>query len=456
VSEDGSRLPLAVAMDTRLLMFVAALALATGVVFGLAPCWQAMRVDLVASVGRLRQPHGGGRGRLGLSPLLVVGQVALSLVLVAGAGLFLRTLTNLRGVDLGFDPDRLLIVDIDRSAAHPATEYAALCRRLMQRMRTVAGVESVTFSENGALGGRDSSTNRMRPDDVVPGAEGLPHAQYDIVGPEYFGTMGISRLRGRDIDERDDAAAPPVVAINEQMARRFFGDASPLGRRMRWGYGEGQRDMEIIAVVRDVKQLGPRDEAQLRFYVPYFQHSARELASARFALRTTAPPDAIVDRLRQTVRAEDARLSIGSIEMAADLFDRTLVRERLVAALSAAFGVLALLLASVGLYGLLAYRVARRTSEIGVRMAFGAARRTVLMMIVRQDLALVAAGILAGVPLALAASSYIRTVLYGVRADDAPTLVAATLAITLSGLLAGAAPAWRAMRIEPAAALRHE
>jgi predicted permease len=455
VSDDGSRLPLAVTMDTRLLLFVAALALATGVVFGLAPCWQATRVDLVRSVGRVRQSHSGG-GRLGLNSLLVVGQVALSLVLVAGAGLFLRTLANLRGVDLGFAPDRLLIVDVDRSAAYPGTEYAALCRRLVQRMTTLAGVESVTFSENGALGGRDSSTNRMRRDDFVPGAEGIPHAQYDIVGPEYFGTMGISRLRGRDIDARDDGTAPPVVAINEQMARRFFGNANPLGRRMRWGYGDGQRDMEIVAVVRDVKQRGPRDDAELRFYVPYFQHAGRELASARFILRTNASPDAVVDRLRQAVRAEDARLSIGSIEVATDLFDRALVRERLVAALSAAFGTLAVVLACVGLYGVLAYRVARRTSEIGVRMAFGAARRTVLMMIVRQDLALVAAGIVVGAPLALAASRYAQGVLFGVSADDAPTLLAAILAITVAGLLAGAAPAWRAMRIEPAAALRHE
>ncbi len=455
VSDDGSRLPLAVAMDARLLLFVAALALVTGIVFGLAPCRQATRVDLVTSVGRLRHPHAGG-GRLALNSLLVVGQVALSLVLVAGAGLFLRTLANLRSVELGFAPERLLIVDIDRSAAYPGAEYAELCRRLLQRMKTLSGVESVTFSENGALGGRDSRTNRMRPDDFVPGAEGIPHAQYDIVGPEYFGTMGISRLRGRDIDERDTAAAPAVVAINEQMARRLFGSENPLGRRMLWGYGDGQRNMEVVAVVRDVKQRGPRDDAELRFYVPYFQHPTRELASARFALRTIAPPDAIVDRLRQTVRAEDARLSIASIDEATQLFDRALVRERLVAALSAAFGTLAVVLACVGLYGLLAYRVARRTSEIGVRMAFGAGRRTVLMMIVGQDLTLVAAGIGVGVPLAVAASGYIRGVLFGVSANDVPTLCAAVLAMTLAGLLAGVAPAWRATRIEPAAALRHE
>ena len=456
VSTDGTRVPLAAAMDARVLLFAAALLLVTGLIFGLAPAWQTTRVDLATSIGRQRLPDSPGNRRFTVSSLLVAGQVALSLVLLVGAGLFLRTLANLRDVNLGFHPDRLLIVDVDRSAAYPGAEYAALARRLLQRMKTIAGVESATFSENGALGGRDSGTSRMRPDDFIPGADGIPQAQYDIVGPEYFGTMGITRFMGRDIDERDDSAAPRVVAINEAMARRYFGRSNPLGRRMLWGVGKTQGEMEIIAVVRDVKQRSPRDEAELRFYVPYLQHPARELASVRFIVRTSGSPEAVLDRVQQTIRSEDPRLSIGSIDIVTDLVDRTLVRERMIATLSAAFGVLAVALACVGLYGLVSYRVVRRTSEIGVRMAFGAARCSVLWMIVRQDLALVAAGIAAGVPLALAASGLTQSLLFGVAASDSATIVAATLAIVLAGFLAGFVPAWRAMRIEPAAALRHE
>jgi predicted permease len=456
VSTDGTRVPLAAAMDARVLLFAIALCFATALVFGLVPAWQATRVDLVTSVGRLRQAHSAGSSRSALSSTLVASQVALSLVLLVGAGLFLGTLGNLREVNLGFHPDRLLIVDVDRTAAYPGAEYAALARRLLQRIRAVTGVESVTLSENGALGGRDSGTSRMRPVDFIPGKEGIPQAQYDLVGPEYFGTMGITRFAGRDIDERDDEAAPRVVAINEAMARRYFGASNALGRRMVWGVGDTAQHMQVIAVVRDVKQRTPRDEAELRFYIPYFQHPAREIASARFIVRTTAPPETVLNPLRQTIRSEDRQLSIGSIDVVTDLVDRTLVRERMIATLSAGFGALAVALACVGLYGLMAYRVARRTGEIGVRMAFGAARRNVLWMIVRQNLALVGAGVAAGVPLALAASRLTESLLFGIAAGDTKTLLAAIVAIALAGCLAGVGPAWRATRIEPATAVRHE
>jgi predicted permease len=456
-SADGSRLPVEAAFDARVLVFTGALAIGTGVLFGLAPARQSTHTDVATSLGNMRQTGGDGSRKDALSAWLVAGQVALALVLVFGAALFLRTLGNLRHVNLGFAPERLVILDMAaKPAAYRDVEYATVCRRLLQQMATLGGVASVTMSENGALAGRDSGTNRMRPEDFVPGAEGIPQARYDMVGPEYFGTMGISRLAGRDIDAGDEASAPRVVAINEHMARRFYGTRNPVGSRMLWGIGDSQRAYEVIAVVRNVKHRGLRDEDELRFYVPYFQHPERQLAGARFIVRTTAAPEALVDRLRQTIRAEDKRLSIGSVDVATDLVDRTLVRERMIATLSLAFGALALVLACVGLYGLIAYRVARRTREIGVRMAFGAARRSVLAMVVRQDLALVLAGILAGVPLALAASRLARSMLFGVSAADAATLAGSIAAIALAGLLAGLVPAWRATRIDPATALRHE
>jgi predicted permease len=459
ISADGARLPVAVTTDARLLVFVAVTSLATALLFGLAPVWQSARLSVGTSLVVRREAVAHPRQRL--SSFLVVAQVVLSLVLLMGAGLFVRTIANLRKVDLGFAPEHLLIIDVNPQAAGYRGDRAiALNRRLLERMTAAPGVSSVSLSENGVLMGRNSSTDLIRPAGLVAGPEGLPRTQFDWVGPRYFSTMGTPLLSGRDFSERDDIGSPHVVAINDEMARLFFGTANPIGRRLVWGEDDAQKPLEIVAVTRDVKHSGPRDVPQLRFWVPYFQMSlVRENwipASTRFLVRTVANPAAVAPILRQLIPSEDPRLSVSSLDIGPQLVSRTLVQERLVTTLLIAFCVLAVGLACLGLYGLIAYQVVQRTNEMGIRMALGAQRRDVLWVMLRRALLWIGAGIAIGVPLALSASRLVQSLLFGLRANDLGSLIGAAAVMSVMGLLAGYIPARRASRVDPVIALRAE
>ena len=318
VSADGSRAPVAVETDLRLIAFVAVLSVATALLFGSVPAWRSLRASLVTSLAIRR--GSSNRSSHITSPLLVVAQVAVSLVLLMGAGLFLRTLTNLRNVDLGFVPERLIVLNVNPQAAgYKGDDYAVITQRVLERLRTMPGVTAASFSENGVLFGRDSGTDLIRPEGF-PAADSYPRARWDVVGPMYFSTMGIPLAAGRDFRDRDDASTPQVVAINETMARRFFGGANPIGRRLLWGDGPKQTDFEIIAVTRDVKQASPRDQSQLRFYLPYRQLPVTRptwiLASVQFMVRTAADPVAMLPVLQRAVSAEDARLSVSDAHVA--------------------------------------------------------------------------------------------------------------------------------------------
>jgi macrolide transport system ATP-binding/permease protein len=459
ISADGSRLPIAVATDTRLLVFVALLSSATALLFGLAPAWQSARASVVTSLVARREARGRPTQRL--SSLLVVAQVALSLVLLMGAGLFLRTIANLRDVDLGFVPQRLLILDVNPEAAGYRGDRAiALTRGLLERIEAVPGVSSVSVSENGVLMGRDSTTNLMRPQGFVAGPEGFPRMHFDVVGPRYFSTIGTPLVSGRDFSARDDVGSPHVVAINEEMARLFFAGANPIGRRLVWDVGGVQKELEIVAVARDVKHSGPRDEPQVRFYLPYFQMPLIRpnwiLASTRFLVRTAASPAALAPVLRQLIPSEDPRLSVASLHIGPELVSRTLVQERMVAILLVAFGLLAIGLACLGLYGLIAYHVVQRSSEIGIRMALGAQRGRVLWETLRRGLAWIAVGVAAGIPLALSASRVAQGLLFGLGATDLGPLLGAAGVMSAMGLAAAYIPARRASRVDPLVALRCE
>jgi predicted permease len=454
ISADGSRLPVVVTTDGRLLLFVAAISSATALLFGLAPAWQSARASIISS---LVARHPTER----LRSLLVVAQVAVSMVLLTGAGLFLRTIANLRDVDLGFSPQQLTVVDVNpQTAGYRGDRAIALSRRLLDRIKALPGVSTASLAENGVLMGSDNSTNLMRPKGFVSGPDGFPHTQWDLVGPRYFSTIGTPLLSGRDFTERDDIGSPHVVAINEEMARRFFPGADPIGRQLLWGAGKLQAELEIIAVTRDVKQSGPRDEPQLRFYLPYLQIPVIRpnwtVARTRFLVRTVTNAATLAPVLRQVIASEDPRLSIASLDIGPELVSRTLARERMIAILLVAFGVLAVGLACLGLYGLIAYQVVQRTSEIGIRMALGAERRHVLWITVRRGLAWIAAGLAVGMPLALSASRVARGLIFGLSATDPGVLMAAAGLISVMGLLAAYIPARRASRVDPLIALRGE
>jgi predicted permease len=458
IATDGSRLSVPVTTDVRLLGFVALISLATAILFGLAPAWQSTRAALVTTLGS-RQQSSDVRQRL--RAILVVAQVAVSLVLLMGAGLFLRTMANLRDVDLGFAPQRLIVLDINPDAAgYRGPGAVSLIRDLLDRLRTLPGVASVSMSENGLLMGRNSSTNLMRPRGFVPGPDGFPRMNWDIVGPGYFATVGTAIVSGRDFTERDALGSPNVIAINEEAARRLFAGTDPIGQRLVWGDGEKPAELTITAVTRDVKTSGPRDEPQMRFYLPYLQMPAIRpnwmLASTRFVIRSTGEPANLAPALRQLVQTMDPRLSIESIDIGSELVGRTLVKERMVASLLVAFGVLAVGLACLGLYGLIAYHVVRRTSELGIRVALGASRGQVLWVTVRQALVWVGAGVLIGIPLALSASRVARGLLFGLSTNDLGVLMAAATLMCVMGLLAAYIPARRAARVDPLIALRAE
>jgi predicted permease len=388
---------------------------------------------------------------------LVIVQVALSLVLLMGAGLFLRTIANLREVDLGFAPERLLIVDVNsQTAGYSGDRAAALSRRLLDEIVGVPGVLSASLSEHGVLTGMDNGTNLMRAEGFVAGPEGFPQTRWDVVGPRYFSTIGTAIVSGRDFSDRDDTASPSVVAINEAMAGLFFDQASPIGRRLIWGEAE----LEIVALTRDVKQSGPREQTQPKFYLPYLQLPKVRpnwvLESTRFLIRAAGDPSTLAAVLRERIRSEDARLSIASVDVGPELARRTLVRERMVATLLVTFSGLAVGLACLGLYGLIAYQVARRTNEIGIRMALGAQRGDVLGGILRQGLVWIASGIALGIPMALGASRLVQGLLFGLSATDYGSLIAAAALMSGMGVLAAYIPARRATRVDPVIALRAE
>jgi predicted permease len=457
VSPDGSRASVAAGMDLRLITFVVFVSLATAIIFSSVPAWRSLRASLVSSLTARR--GSGTRSHRITSPLLVVAQVAVSLVLLMGAGLFLRTLMNLRNVDLGFVPERLIVLNVNPQAAGYKGEGAvAITHRVLERIRTIPGVAAASYSENGVLYGRDSGTDLIRPE-RFPAADSYPRARWDVVGPAYFSTMGIRLVAGRDFTERDNASSQRVVAINETMAQQFFPGANPIGRRLVWG-DLNITDFEIVAVARDVKQGSPRDEAQLRFYLPYRQLPVTRpswiLASVQFMVRTTAVPTTMLPVLYRAVAEEDARLTVRDAYPAPELIDRVLVQERMIAKLSIAFGVLAVGLACIGLYGLIAYQVVQRTAEIGIRMALGAQRTHVLWATLQRALAWTTAGVVLGVPLALMASRTAESLLFGLTPMDVPTLSAAAVAMLMLGGLAAYIPARRASRVDPLVALRYE
>ncbi len=446
-------------LDGRVLAFAAAASVLTAVVFGLAPALRAARANLTIKEGGRTV---GGRTRLGQG--LLVGQVALSIVLLVGAGLFLRTVRNLRSVDVGFDTGRLLLASVNPLLnGYNNTRIVNLYTQLLDEVARVPGVRAATLSDPALLSGSVSGTTLF-----VQGRQPPPRRSENgrgprnrihrmIVAPNFFETLGIPLLAGRRLTDRDIEGAPRVVVVNQAAARTFFPHESPIGHRVGETSDTTGED-EIVGMVADVKYNSVRDPAPPTMYVPYRQHMARPnyTRPATFELRTAGDPLDVVPAVREAFRRVDPNLPIFSVSTQEEQIEMRFARERLFAEAYALFGGLAVLVASIGLFGLMSYSVARRTSEIGIRIALGAWRDEVIRMVMGESLVLVLAGIGAGVAVVLAVGRLIASLLYGIAPTDPITMAGAVALMALVSALAGYLPARRASRIDPMVALRHE
>ncbi len=425
--------PLAVELDGRVLAFTLLIAVATGILFGLAPAFRATRVELSPALKTAtKSVHGGSRFHA--PKLLVASQVAVSLLLVVGAALFARSLRNLMQVDLGFEREHLLSVWINpRVAGYTNEQGLALYQRLVDGVEALPGVRSATVSMCGLVSGcRSRSDAKISGYESSPGEDVL--VQENRVGDGYFSTVGMRLLEGRDFNRQDTQGSPLVAIVNEAMVRRYFQGRGAIGQR----FGYDEPDVEIVGVVQDARVNSVQEAAVPMAFYPLQQ---RPVFAGTLDVRTAGDPQWIVAEVTKTVAAVDPNLPVERVTTIEEQVSGDLNQERLVAQLTSTFGLLALGLACFGLYGVMSYAVARRTSELGLRMALGAPRSHVLWMVFRESLWLVLAGLALGLPLVLAASRLIAGMLFQVSANDPATLAAATVVLMIVAAIAGYVPA---------------
>ncbi|MFY9553406.1 MAG: ABC transporter permease, partial [Blastocatellia bacterium] len=445
-------LPLEV--NWRVLLFTAVVAIITGILFGLAPAFSTTRISLTAA---LKEGGGGSRlgaRRSGLAKALVSAQVALSLVLLVGAGLFLRTLRELENVPLGFERQQVILFSVAPGLnGYTGARLIEYYRQMRDRVAAIPGVSAVTFSAHGPIGDGSSSSS-IRIPGVTTGKE-LFDLYRHLIGPGYFETLGIPVLRGRVLDESDNATGPQVAVVNQALARKAFGEENPLGKILRFGSEKKPRDFQIVGVVGDAKYSDLREDAPPTAYFSHLQ-AINSASYMTFQVRTSGDPETVVASLRNEVAEVDANIPITKIDTLVQRIDKALLLERMFSRLIASFGVLALILVCVGLYGTMSYFVARRTNEIGIRMALGARPSTVFRMVLVEGLVLTGAGVVAGLAGAAFGTRLISSVLFGVPALDVLTYASVAALLVGVGLFACYVPARRAMKVDPMVALRYE
>jgi predicted permease len=439
--------------DLRVIAFAIVLGVVTGLTFGLVPALQATRPALTTALnsetGRV-----AGRTHARLRKSLVVAQVALSLLLLIGAGLFLRSLANLRKVDVGFKADHLLTFAIDPSLnGYTQERTQQLFGRLRQELAALPGVVSASLAKEPIMT-RSESSRTVRVDGYRAAEGENMNPTLNTIAPGYFTTLSVPLVAGRDFTEADRAEAPRVAIVNEVMARRYWGETSPIGKRIGFGSRRTEFDIEIVGVVRDGKYASLKDEARRFIYLPYQQDD--RLANVTMYVRTHGDPLAITNSARAVVARADSTLPITQVRTMEMTIDESLFLDRFVAMLSAAFGALATLLAAIGLYGVMSYLVGRRTREIGIRMALGAARSEVLWLVLREVAVLAAIGAAIGLPLAVGLGLLLRSQLFGLQPIDPWSIGTALAALALVALAAGYLPARRASAVDPMVALRYE
>jgi predicted permease len=452
-AETGLELAFSGRPDLRTLAFTFGLSLLTGIVFGLAPAFQATRSNLA---GTLKEQAGSvvGGGQARFRKVLVAAQTGLSLMLMIGAGLFARSLYNLKNQNLGFRTDHLLAFEVDpKLNGYNSTQIFSLYDRLLGVIASEPGVRAVGCSRLGLLANNNAGNNitvagyhEKEGEDMNP--------NFDEVSPGYFSALGVPLMAGREFTAADAKGAPKVAIVNEKFQRYFFGNESAVGHWFGFGAGNVKLDIQIVGVAKDGKYSKVRQTTPRFIYLPYLQPP--EATAMTFYVRTSQDPALAAGAVRREVQRLDPNLPVNNLATMDQVINDNIWLDRVVAALSMSFGLLATALAAIGLYGVLAYMVARRTREIGIRLALGATQARILRLVMAEVSLVAGMGIAVAIPVSLALTRYLKSQLFGLSSTDPLTFAGAALFLALVGIMAAYLPARRATRFDPVIALRYE
>lgn len=444
-------------LNWHVLAVAAGLSLLTGLLFGMAPALQSTDLNLAETLKETTSGQAHLRTSswpVSATQLLVVGQIAISLLMLVAAGLLVRTLSNLQSLNLGFNQHNLLLFEVNaRQSGHQDADISEFYENLRQSLAAVPGVRSATLTRDSLIQGESSMPIGL------PGQRPRDDTRFAMIGPDFISTMQIQLVAGRGIEQRDRPGSQPVAVVNEEFARRNLPGRNPVGQHlMMWKDDEQKnlaRDMVIVGVVRNAAYGGLRKEALPVVYFAYNQGYPQP-NEMRFVLRTAGDPTAFGNAVREAVHKADPRLPVSEMQTQKAEIAESLQQEIMLAELCSAFAILALVIASVGLYGTISYTVARRTGEIGIRMALGARRGPVVWMVLRDVCVLAGVGLAISIPVALGTSRFIESFLFGMKPNDPLALTGAVLILLGAAVVAGSVPARRAAFIDPMTALRHE
>ena len=441
------------APDFRVLIFAMGVSAAAGLVFGLAPLRSATRIPLGLALKSTAATSHQDRGRHRSGQVVIALQMALCLVLLVGAGLLVRTMRNLENVNLGLKANGLVVFGVNpQQHATVKEQYIQFYTALLEKMRGLSGVESATLMQNRLGSGWSSNTTAFIDGQQAKSPQGKSGMRWNAVGPDFFHVLGIPIKLGRDITEADSAAAPPVGVVNQTFVDQYLKNTSPIGHTL--SFSSKEVAFTIVGVAEDSKYTAVREEARPMAWFPYAQMS--RIGAMQVELRASGPPGAMLPLVRRAMTEFAPDVAMLQPTTQVEQFDRTLSQDRLFSRLSTFFGGLAVLLVATGLYGTLSYKVARRTTEIGVRMALGAERWRVLWLVLGESLALCAVAALVGVPAAIAGVRFLKSMLYGLQPWDVATFIIALAGIVLVATAASLIPARRAASVDPMVALRTE
>jgi predicted permease len=448
-------LELSPTLDGKVLLFTLCVVVFSGVIFGLAPAFRGTNINLNDSL-RDSGHATASSGKVKLTQGLVVCQIGLSLLAVILAGLFLRTIWNLQAVGLGYPKEKLLLITVDGvQAGYKGPQLSNGWRDLNARLQALPGVQAVSYSMNGLFSGSEAD-DEVAVEGFTPQNEDEKTSRFDMVGPDYFSTLGVPLLRGREFGFADNRSAPHVTVINEAFARQFFAGRNPIGRHITQDPGNQKNLMEVVGVAKNVRDHALRGEVPPRFYVPGDQGIGGPNEWATFEIRTAGDPKYLLDAVRKTIISADAKLYPTKEHVLLESLESSMSQPRMIARLCAIFGTVGLLLAAGGLYGVLSYGIARRTNEIGIRMALGAPPGRVIGMVLRETGMMLGIGAVLGIVLTIASARLIAGRLYGLSTLDPLTILSAVGLFAIVAAIAAFVPAARAARVNPITALRHE